>query len=68
LKLKGRGLSGEQEKEMDSSLRSFGRSHFFTGIPATASHLSGEELRERPAPAFVSGTGVNVRTGPSTGF
>ena len=41
---------------------------FFTGIPAAASFLSGEELRVRPAPAFVSGTGVNVRSGPSTAF
>jgi len=33
---------------------------------AAAPLPSGEELRERPAAAFVTGTGVNVRTGPST--
>ena len=40
----------------------------FAGAPAGASLPSGEELRVRPAPAFVSGTGVNVRSGPSTAF
>ncbi|MPM00126.1 hypothetical protein SDC9_46349 [bioreactor metagenome] len=41
---------------------------FFTafGSPAGAALPSGDELREHPAPAFVTGAGVNVRTGPST--
>ena len=41
---------------------------FFAGSPAVAALPSGEELRRRPAPAFVAGTGVNVRAGPSTSF
>lgn len=40
----------------------------FAGSPAAAALPQGEELRGRPAPAFVSGTGVNMRTGPSTSF
>ncbi len=39
---------------------------FFTAAQAGASVPSGEELRLSPAPAFVTGAGVNVRTGPST--
>lgn len=39
---------------------------FFTAPPAETSVPSGEELRLSPAPAFVTGAGVNVRTGPST--